>query len=250
MPVSKAWPYPRWVAHRGGGVAAPENTLAGMRAAVSNGYRMAEFDAKLSRDGVAVLMHDATLERTTNGQGPAGDLTFAELARLDAGSWHSPAFTGEPVPTLEAVARYARAVGLACNVEIKPTPGLESVTGTQVALPCASLWEGCDVAPLLSSFSLEALEAARAACPQLALGIITAKFEPGLVDALKRLDCVSVHLLHKELTRERVAGLRDAGFRVAAWTINDPARALELIEWGVDAVITDEIVRIDPRPRT
>ena len=83
MPVAKAWPYPRWVAHRGGGVAAPENTLAGMRAAVANGYRMAEFDAKLSRDGIAVLMHDATLERTTSGRGPAGDLSFAELARLD-----------------------------------------------------------------------------------------------------------------------------------------------------------------------
>ena len=250
MPVAKAWPYPRWVAHRGGGVAAPENTLAGMRAAVANGYRMAEFDAKLSRDGIAVLMHDATLERTTSGRGPAGDLTFAELARLDAGSWHSPAFAGEPVPTLEAIARYGRAVGLACNVEIKPTPGLESVTGTQIALQCAALWDGCDVAPLLSSFSLESLEAARAACPQLPRGIITAKFEPGLVDALRQLDCVSVHLLHKELTRERVAGLRDAGFRVAAWTVNDRARALELLDWGADAVITDEIVRIDPRPRT
>ena len=246
MPHSTAWPYPRFVAHRGGGVAAPENTLAGMRAAVAHGYHMAEFDAKLSRDGIAVLMHDATLERTTNGKGTAGEHTFAELARLDAGSWHSPAYAGEPVPTLESIARYARAVGLACNVEIKPTPGQEAETGTQVALACAELWQGSAVAPLLSSFSLVALEAARAACPQLPRGIITAKFEPGLEQALKGLECVSVHLLHKELTRERVAGLRDAGYRVAAWTVNEAPRASELIGWGVDCVITDEIVHLVP----
>lgn len=246
MTGSTPWPYPRFVAHRGGGVAAPENTLAGMRAAVAHGYRMAEFDAKLSSDGVPVLMHDATLERTTNGQGIAGDHSFAELARLDAGAWHSPAFAGEPVPTLEAIARYARAVGLACNVEIKPTPGLEAVTGTQIALHCAALWEGSDIPPLLSSFSLEALEAACAACPHLPRGIITAKFEPGLDEALARLGCVSVHLLHKELTRERTEEFHARGLRVAAWTVNDPQRASELLDWGVDAVITDEIVTITP----
>ncbi|MCC7226623.1 MAG: glycerophosphodiester phosphodiesterase [Burkholderiaceae bacterium] len=246
MPHSKDWPYPRFVAHRGGGVAAPENTLAGMRAAVAHAYRMVEFDVKLSRDGVPVLMHDVTLERTTNGIGPAGERSFAELARLDAGSWHSPGYAGEPVPGLESIARYARAVRLACNVEIKPTPGQEAVTGSQVALACAELWEGSEVPPLLSSFSLVALEAASTACPQLPRGMITAKFEPGLLQALKRLGCVSVHLLHKELTRERVASLRDAGYRVAAWTVNDAARAVELLDWGVDAVITDEIVRIVP----
>ena len=246
MPHATNWPYPRFVAHRGGGVVAPENTLAGMRAAVAHAYRMVEFDVKLSSDGVAVLMHDATLERTTNGSGPAGERSFADLARLDAGSWHSSGYAGEPVPTLESIARYACAVGLACNVEIKPTPGQEAVTGSQVALACADLWNGSAVPPLLSSFSMVALEAAKTACPSLPRGIITAKFEPGLMRELERLECVSVHLLHKELTRERVAAFRDAGYRVAAWTVNDAARAVELLDWGIDTVITDEIVRIVP----
>lgn len=246
MTALPPWPYPHFVAHRGGGVVAPENTLAGMRAAVAHGYRMAEFDAKLTRDGIAVLMHDATLERTTNGQGIAGEFDFRDIAQLDAGAWHTPQFAGEPVPTLESIARYARAVGLLCNVEIKPTPGLEHETGRQVALQSAALWDGAPVAPLLSSFAIAALEAAMQACPQLPRGIISAKYEPALLQDLRRLGCVSVHLLHKELTPDRVQEFHAAGFRVAAWTVNDAGRAHELLDWGVDAVITDEIATIRP----
>ena len=79
------WPYPRLVAHRGGGALAPENTLAAIRLGQELGYRAHEFDVKLSRDGVAILLHDERLERTTNGQGRAADLAWAELQGLDAG---------------------------------------------------------------------------------------------------------------------------------------------------------------------
>ena len=101
-----AWPYPRWVAHRGAGKLAPENTLAAFRLGASHGYRMFECDAKLSADGVVFLLHDATLERTTNGHGVAGDHDWSALSRLDAGSWHSRAFAGEAPMTLEALARH------------------------------------------------------------------------------------------------------------------------------------------------
>lgn len=89
------WPYPRWIAHRGAGKLAPENTLAAFRLGARHGYRMFECDAKLSADGVALLLHDATLERTSNGQGQAGDQPWATLAQLDAGSWHSGNYAGE-----------------------------------------------------------------------------------------------------------------------------------------------------------
>ena len=83
------WPYPRWVAHRGAGKLAPENTLAAFRHGAKHGYRMFECDVKLSRDGAPFLLHDATLNRTTNGKGAAGDQDWAALSQLDAGSWHS-----------------------------------------------------------------------------------------------------------------------------------------------------------------
>ena len=96
----KDWPYPRYVAHRGAGKLAPENTLAAMREGYAHGYRMVEFDVKLSADGVPFLLHDDTLDRTTDGAGPAGALPWSALATLDAGSWHSATYAGEPLPTL------------------------------------------------------------------------------------------------------------------------------------------------------
>ncbi|PCH55639.1 MAG: glycerophosphodiester phosphodiesterase, partial [Burkholderiaceae bacterium] len=89
------WPYPRFIAHRGAGKLAPENTLAAFRHGASFGYRMFEFDVKLSADGKPILMHDATLDRTTTGKGRVDALTLGELAALDAGGWHSPAYAGE-----------------------------------------------------------------------------------------------------------------------------------------------------------
>ncbi|WP_019247880.1 glycerophosphodiester phosphodiesterase family protein, partial [Bordetella pertussis] len=102
-----AWPYSPYIAHRGGGRLAPENTLAAMRVGAAHGFTMFEFDVKLSRDNVEVLLHDDDVDRTSNGHGPAASKTYAELAQLDAGSWYAPQYAGEPVPTFSAVARYA-----------------------------------------------------------------------------------------------------------------------------------------------
>ncbi|WP_312304930.1 glycerophosphodiester phosphodiesterase family protein, partial [Pulveribacter sp.] len=146
------WPYPRWIAHRGAGRLAPENTLAAFRLGAQHGWRMFECDAKLSADGVAFLLHDATLPRTTSGRGTAGELTWGELAQLDAGAWHSRQYAGEPIPTLESLARWCIANHYHLNIEIKPTPGAEEVTGRAVAALAARLWHGQDVPPLLTSF--------------------------------------------------------------------------------------------------
>ena len=136
---TRIWPYPRLVAHRGAGKLAPENTLTAMRVGHAHGYRMVEFDVKLAADNVSFLLHDATLERTTSGRGRADALLWRELSRLDAGGWHSAKYAGEPLPTLASIARWARAHGVACNIEIKPTPGRERETGAAVALDAAAL---------------------------------------------------------------------------------------------------------------
>src|SRR6187402_1971951 len=97
------WPYPRWVAHRGAGKLAPENTLAAFKLGASHGYRMFECDVKLSADDVLFLLHDATLDRTSTGKGDARTLDWQALSQLDAGSWHSAAFAGEPLAGFEAI---------------------------------------------------------------------------------------------------------------------------------------------------
>ena len=141
----KAWPYPRWIAHRGAGTLAPENTLAAFRKGAEYGYRMFECDVKLSADGIPFLMHDATLERTTNGHGTGGDLPWAALSQLDAGNWHSRRYAGEPLPTLQNLARFCLANAYLLNIEIKPTPGTERQTGPVVAQQAAA-WRGAWVA--------------------------------------------------------------------------------------------------------
>src|SRR5476649_1844113 len=114
------WPYPTIVAHRGGGSLAPENTLAAIDTGARYGHKMIEIDAKLSADEQIFLLHDDTLERTSNGHGIAGELTWAELSRLDAGEWFSDNFTGERLPLFTDVAARCIQHQLAINVEIKP----------------------------------------------------------------------------------------------------------------------------------
>jgi glycerophosphoryl diester phosphodiesterase len=234
------WPYPPLVAHRCGGTLAPENTLAGFDACVRYGYRMVEFDAKLSADNELFLLHDDTLERTTNGYGAAADYTWAQLAMLDAGAWYGPQFAGTRLPTLaDAAARCARD-GIAANIEIKPCPGRDEITGRLVADGALRLWQG-QTPPLLSSFSFDALAAARDAAPSLRRGMLFEEVPADWLRIVRELDCVSLHASHRYLTEQLVGEIREAGLHVLAYTVNDPARAQLLAQWGVDMICTDRI---------
>jgi glycerophosphoryl diester phosphodiesterase len=235
------WPYPRLVAHRGGGSLAPENTIAAIRLGQSLGFRAAEFDVKLTRDGVAILLHDATLDRTTSGSGPAGERTWEELAGLDAGGWLAEAFRGEPVARFEEAARVLRERGTIANVEIKPAPGTDAETGRAVAALAASLWEGAPVPPLLSSFSFEALRSARDAAPHLPRGLIASLPADADFERLRELDAVSLHCSRKAASPGLVARAHAAGCRLLVWTVNDPPEAKRLLEWGADGIITDNL---------
>ncbi|WP_019448328.1 glycerophosphodiester phosphodiesterase [Cupriavidus sp. BIS7] len=244
----KDWPFPRHIAHRGAGKLAPENTLAAFRHGASFGYRMFEFDVKLSADGEPVLMHDATLDRTTTGSGRVDAMTLGELAALDAGGWHSPAYAGEPVPTLVAIARYTQANGFMVNIEIKPVPGTEYRTGAAVALDALTLWKHAAVPPLLSSFSEEALEAAHKVAPGLPRALLLDKLPPDWLERLRRLECVALDANHSELDAAVIGAAHAAGFKVLCYTVNDPARAQDLLDWGLDGLITDAVDQIRPQP--
>jgi len=136
------WPYPRWIAHRGAGVSAPENTLAAFRVGRASGFNMFECDAKLSADGVVYLLHDTALDRTTNAQGPAHLRTWKELSLIDAGSWYSESFKGEPIPTLEKIISFCLDSKCQLNIEIKASPGFAASTGEMVAREVRRLWTG------------------------------------------------------------------------------------------------------------
>jgi glycerophosphoryl diester phosphodiesterase len=237
----KPWPYPRLVAHRGGGSLAPENTLAAIRLGQSFGYRAHEFDVKLALDGTAVLMHDATLDRTTGTKGRAADMTLAELKKLDAGGWHSAEFRGETIPTFEEAAKLLRSKATMAHIEIKPTPGFDSATGARVAELTAKYWDGADVSPIFSSFSFEALVAARAAAPQIPRGWLIDTFTDADWDRLKDLDCTSVHTSWKTISPARIRELRDAGYQVMIYTVNDVAKARELLNAGASGLFTDNL---------
>ena len=241
-----AWPYPKLAAHRGAGKLAPENTLASLRLGHAHGYRMVEIDVKLSADGVAFLLHDATLDRTTNAVGRADGLSWRELSQLDAGAWHSPPYAGEPLATLAAVARWTRANDVAVNIEIKPTPGRERETGAAIALDAKALWAGADVPPVLSSFSEDALDAARIAVPELPRAYLTERLPDDWRERILRLGCLALDMKHTALDAQVVQEVRAAGLRVATWTANDPARVADLLGWDVDTVITDAVDAIDP----
>lgn len=234
---------PRLFAHRCGGALAPENTLAGLRIAAQLGCKAVEFDVMLSADGSPWLIHDETLERTTDGTGRVCETRDADLARLDAGFRHHRAFRGEPLPTLAAAAALCRELGLVANVEIKPATGFDLATGEVVARQVLELWRGAPL-PLVSSFSEIALAAARRVAPQLPIGCLWER-PPG--DWRSRLDALGALSLHcpagaidDRLLAEAAAG----GIPVLCYTVNDPLEAAVLIQRGVAAVFSDRIDRV------
>jgi len=179
---------------------------------------MIEFDAKLSRDGQIFLLHDDTLERTSNGWGIAGNLDWSDLVKVDAGSWFSGEFKGEALPLLKEVAERCRTHGMMANIEIKPTTGTDTQTGKAVALAAREEWQGM-TPPLLSSFSVAALEAAQQAAPELPRGLLMDEWQSDWRELTARLECVSIHLNHRLLDEARVAAIKAAGLKILVYTV-------------------------------
>jgi glycerophosphoryl diester phosphodiesterase len=233
------WPYPRIIAHRGGGSFAPENTLGAIRLGASLGFRAVEFDVMLAGDGTPLLIHDETTERTTGSRGEVSRLSYPELEKLDAGE-------GERIPTFQQAGELCRSLGLWANVEIKPARGRGRATGEAVARITRELWRGDPLPPLLSSFSVEALEAALATEPALPRGYLVDELPPGWEATASRLKCYAIHCNHEKLTEAQARAIRAAGYALLCWTVNDAVAARRLLGWGVDCLVTDALRIIAP----
>lgn len=225
---------PRWIAHRGGGVLAPENTLAGIRLAAAMGFRAVEFDVMLSADGTPVLIHDETLERTTNGRGLVCETDDRTLFALDAGK-------GEPIPHFIEAARVCRALGLLANVEIKPAAGHERTTAEKVARLAAEIWYDAPGQVLISSFVPEAVEIARDLAPALPRSLLFEVVPADWPALFTQMRATALHCDADYLNDDVLRQAATLGVPVVCYTVNDPVVAQALLNRGVSAFFTDRL---------
>ena len=226
-------PYPRIIAHRCGGALAPENTLPGLDIAARLGCRGVEFDIMLSQDAVPFLIHDETLARTTNSAGAVATTGSDALATVDAGMRHHKAYAGTALPRFDDALARCAALGLWANVEIKPSSGAETATGDAVARRL-SRWRGRGIA---SSFSLDALRAARKASPSLPMAVLFERLPANWRRSVDELRALAVHLAARHVDEGVAEALR--GVPWACYTVNSRDEAARLFALGASAIFTD-----------
>jgi glycerophosphoryl diester phosphodiesterase len=231
-------------AHRGFSGQAPENTRAAFRAAIDAGSHMIELDVHLTRDNEVVVIHDDTLERTTNGKGNVAEKTFAELERLDAGAWFNPRFAGERIPTLAEVLEIARG-RIRINIELKKGKNFP-YTMEELADRTLAVVEKAGMADqiLFSSFDPAAINRIRKRNPRLSIALIVDKpwvkpEDPSGGTLYPMLSC-RTSVLNEENVRRAHAG----GIKVHVWTVNTKEAMEKFIALGVDGIITNHPDRL------
>ena len=235
------------IAHRGFSGAAPENTLAAFRKGIEIGSDMVELDVHLSRDGELVVIHDETLERTTNGKGMVVDHTLYELKKLDAGSSFGPQFAGERIPTLKEVFDLAKGRVLV-NVEIKnPTHKRYSISELSEKTFAAVKKAGMLDKVIFSSFNPAALEWVEGAEPKAWTAFLFHRPWNSPRDIPGSQEYAVLNLRNIYLTREKVAEIKKAGKRINVYTVNPEQEIRQFVDWGVDGIITnypDRLIQI------
>jgi glycerophosphoryl diester phosphodiesterase len=230
--------FPKVIGHRGCAQRAPENTLAGFRKAAALGCRFVELDARLTLEGEVVVIHDGTLERTTDGAGPVGATSLADLRARDAGSHFDPSYRGERIPTLNEALVLLRELGLGVDVELKTDAGRERALAEAVARAIERTWPR-ELPLLATSFSGVAIEALARQAPDIPRGYLVDELPADWRARLSRLGAVAAIVDHKTLTSDLVRAVKRAGTPLLAYTVNHPSRAAELFAWGVDGAFSD-----------
>lgn len=215
------------IAHRGASAAAPENTLAAFTLAAEQGADGIELDVRRTQDDRLVVIHDETLDRTSDGHGAIAEMTAGAVRRADAGKWFDPTFTGERIPLLAEALDAARG-RLLVDVELKEADLDELVIA-------AVREAGMDEAVLLTSFHAPALRAA--AAQNLPVGLL---FEHGDVDQALAIDAAVALPKVDLLSADLVAACRRRGVRVIPWTARTEAQVRHAVDLGVDGIIADD----------
>lgn len=239
------------IAHRGFSGAAPENTSAAFQKGIEIGSDMIELDVHLSRDGEIVVIHDETLERTTNGKGMVADHTLQALKNLDAGSSFGPAFVGEKIPTLKEVLNLAKGRVLV-NIEIKnPTHQRYSITELAQKTLREVEKAGMIDKVIFSSFNPASLEWIEKKEPGALTAFLFHRPWNSLRDIPGSQNYSVLNLRDLHLTREKVAEIRRAGKKINVYTVNPEEEIRKFAEWGVDGIITnhpDRLIKVLQKP--
>ena len=226
-------------AHRGAREVAPENTMAAFQAALAMSADGIELDVMLSADGIPVVIHDFTLERTTNGQGPVGAQTLAQLQALDAGSHFALRFQGERISTLAQVLD-AFGGSLRINIELKSYTLVQ--TGLEATVARLAAQRGLVSSVIVSSFSPLSLWRMRRINPHIARGLLYERHMPFFLRRAWAAPLLGLEAVHPEAGMVNAAYMRWAKrkeYRVNVWTVNEPAEMERLLDLGVDTLITD-----------
>lgn len=228
------------IAHRGASAEAPENTMAALKKAQEAGAQWIEFDVKLSQDGTPILMHDDTLERTTDGTGYVADTDWDDIQKLDAGGWFHERFWGQAVPTMAEALAFILENNLRVNLEIKPCRGRTRATAMVTLIEAVKIWQNDTVPPLISSFDEEALAISAQLQPSWPRSFAFEDWRGDWHEAARRVDAEALTVDEKLLSGEYLRALVKSNLHVLAYTVNDPARARGLLNEGVSAIFCDD----------
>jgi glycerophosphoryl diester phosphodiesterase len=233
----------RVIAHRGFSAAAPENTIAAVRAAIEIGADMVEIDVTLTSDGHIVVIHDETLDRTTNGSGKISECTRAELQLLDAGGWFAPTFTGERIPSLDAVLDEIED-RILLNVEIK-SEAVDRGIVTKVVSVIRT--QGMIDQVVVSSFSPTALRQMHTEAPEIRTAVLyNTKFHEGqdAVEIVTDLGATVFNIKRQRLTKKMRRRCRENNIPIGVYTVNEPRRMRRLVKKGINSIFTDHPDRL------
>lgn len=227
-------------AHRGSSALAPENTIAAFRRAADDGAKWVELDVALNADGELIVIHDDSVERTSNGSGNLGALSTADIQALDAGSWFGAAFAGEKIPTLDEVIVALGALGLNINVEIKQHPHHQSLEQLTTAVAAALAKRPAHMQIMISSFDPECLKAMHKLTPELELAMLWVRVPDDWEAKLAAIPATSIHAHYKSLCIGLLEQTSAKDIKVRAWTSNDPVELASFWHAGLTGVITDD----------
>ena len=230
---------PPVIAHRGACGYAPENTLASFRKAKEVGALWVEFDVMLAACGEAIVIHDETIDRTTNGRGLVAEHTYKELETLDAGEWFAPEFKGEKIPRFIDVIDCLSECGLGANVEIKASMGQEVPTAIKAVDIIQSHWPSHLPTPLITSYSIDSMRYVKDNIRHASLGLLSSRLQGNWLDLARELGAQTVHVSHRNLTKKRVESIVSEGYKVLAYTVNEARLASKLFSWGVSSVFSN-----------
>ena len=237
---------PKIISHRGANNLAPENTKSSIKKASLLGASFVEIDIKISKDEIPILLHDDTIDRTTNGSGLCCDYNYEDLVKLDAGSWFNKKFKNEKVLTLDECLDLLSELNMGVNIELKPNKNKEK--NNVIKIRNLLNKKKFKNEYFFSSFDYYSIDIISKEMPLIPRGLLVENninnknFSlESILDLLKRYNCFSIGFEKNLINKELVQFFKNQGYAITVFTINDKQFAKEIFSWGVDSIFTDEL---------